>query len=122
MLRISRASNAPAGAERRWGSSPGRFPALPPPGWMACLLPAAPTRQGNHAHAGGYNVTSGDLPVYATSHCIRLGPGEKKKQPEHDLDGIFVAETPWLLDRFRQPLATRDPKTGRKPGGALGVL
>jgi len=37
-----------------------------------------------------------DLPVYATSHVYQVGPDG---QQNADMDGIMVAEIPWLLTR-----------------------
>lgn len=38
---------------------------------------------------------AGDLPVYATSHSYRLS---LQGEPNADIDGILIAEIPWLLD------------------------
>lgn len=38
---------------------------------------------------------AGELPVYATSHSYRLS---LQGEPNADIDGILIAEIPWLLD------------------------
>ena len=37
---------------------------------------------------------AGDLPVYATSHAYRLSV---HGEPNEDIDGLMIAEIPWLL-------------------------
>jgi uncharacterized protein len=59
-----------------------------------------------------------DLPVYATSHVYQLG-GDPSENA--DLDGIFVAEIPWLLtrnDSLYDPVSRSWPQAS----GALGRL
>lgn len=59
---------------------------------------------------------AGDLPVYATSHVYQVGDSQN-----NDLDGIFVAETPWLLDRS-DSLYDSVTQNWPQAGGALGRL
>lgn len=59
---------------------------------------------------------AGDLPVYATSHVYQVG-GDKN----NDLDGILVAETPWLLSRS-DSLYESVTQNWPQAGGALGRL
>ncbi|WP_339647977.1 penicillin-binding protein activator [Halopseudomonas pelagia] len=57
-----------------------------------------------------------DLPVYATSHVYQVG-----NEQNNDLDGILVAETPWLLTRS-DSLYDSVTQNWPQAGGALGRL
>lgn len=59
---------------------------------------------------------AGDLPVYATSHVYQVGGDQNT-----DLDGILVAETPWLLSRS-DSLYASVTQNWPQAGGALGRL
>lgn len=60
---------------------------------------------------------AGDLPVYATSHVYQAGEGSQNT----DLDGILVAETPWLLSRS-DSLYNSVTQNWPQATGALGRL
>lgn len=57
-----------------------------------------------------------DLPVYATSHVYQVGEDKNK-----DMDGILVAETPWLLSRS-DSLYASVTQNWPQAGGAMGRL
>ncbi|WOD12101.1 penicillin-binding protein activator [Pseudomonas sp. NyZ704] len=59
---------------------------------------------------------AGDLPVYATSHVYQVGGDQN-----NDLDGILVAETPWLVNRS-DSLYESVTQNWPQAGGALGRL
>ncbi len=59
-----------------------------------------------------------DLPVYATSHSYQVDPSGAQNT---DLDGLLVAETPWLLDQD-DPLYSSVTSNWPQAAGPLGRL
>jgi len=59
-----------------------------------------------------------DLPVYATSHSYQVDPSGTQNT---DLDGLLVAETPWLLDQD-DPLYASVTSNWPQAAGPLGRL
>jgi len=59
-----------------------------------------------------------DLPVYATSHSYQVDPSGTQNT---DLDGLLVAETPWLLDQD-DPLYSSVTSNWPQAAGPLGRL
>lgn len=59
-----------------------------------------------------------DLPVYATSHSYQIDPTGMQNA---DLDGLLIAEIPWLLDNS-DPLYSTVTNNWPQAGGALGRL
>jgi uncharacterized protein len=59
-----------------------------------------------------------ELPVYATSHSYQVDPSGAQNT---DLDGLLVAETPWLLDQD-DPLYSSVTSNWPQAAGPLGRL
>lgn len=60
---------------------------------------------------------AGDLPVYATSHAYQVGDNLQNA----DLDGLYIAEIPWLLERS-DSLYQAVSQSWPQAGGAMGRL